>query len=187
MSNKLNITSVIKGHMSTLKDSNGKDSFSDIFTFFLLPIAIAGLCLNAGVDFAKDVIEIFVTSSSIFTGLLLNLLILVYDQKTKLNIVDNKKSGWEKLQSKHTLIKELYYNISYATLISLIILITSVLHISLIEEKSIGFYSKFIDVPSFDVTRFTTTPLLIFLCINLVFTVLMVIKRIYSLLLSDVD
>ena len=185
MSNKLNVFSVLDGHLSTFKDSNGKLWKGDLFTFFILPIAVAFLCLYFDVDFKEQIIGILVTSSSIFTGLLLNLLILVYDQKTRLSKVNNTIEGWEKLNSKHNLIAELYYNISYSTLISLLILVISVIHLCISDIFTSQYDFKEITIYSFDISKFTTTPLLVFCCINLVFTVLIIIKRIYSLLLSD--
>ena len=164
---------------------NGKMYFLDLFTFYLLPLFVSLLCLWARMDFSDKVIEIFVNSSAIFTGLLLNLLILVYDQKTRLPKVDSKTPDWEKNQSKHTLIKELYFNISYSTLISLFILIFSVIHMCLLDTKPIELNFKFLYVGAFDITTWTTSPVLIFLSLNLVLTILMIIKRIYSLLVNE--
>lgn len=185
MSEKINLISIISGHLTTLRNAgNDRPSKIDITTFYLLPFIAATLSACGGVSFSSDVVNIFVNASAIFTGLLLNLLILVHDQKSKIPPVNANLPGWEKNAIKNKILDELYYNISYATLISLLLLVFSVLHLCIK-----GSIFKFIYVDAninlnlqIDFSIYITTTLLIFCGLNLIFTIFMVLKRIYSLL-----
>jgi hypothetical protein len=185
MKAKINICSALICHFSTLKDHKTQHLLvGDILTFFVFPIVIATAAAILGFDFDKDVINVFVTASAIFTGLLLNLLVLVYDQKAKLPRVNVENSGWEKLELKHTLLTELYYNISYSTFVALLLLVLAVVHLNL----ATSIWS--LNVPKhgivlIDISSFITTPLIIFFGLSLFLTILMVLKRIYSLLVEE--
>jgi hypothetical protein len=183
MSSKINIFGVIKGHLSTLIDAKtSKISLLDITTFYLFPITLAVACSYLHIDFSKEATNLLVTAGALFTGLLLNLLILVYDQKSKLAPVDSDLPNWSKIQVRHTVLKELYYNISYSTFMSVMIVVLAIVHLFIID--------KVIKIPtslssSIDISCITTSPALMFIGINLVLTILMIIKRIYTLLSSE--
>ena len=78
MSSKINIWSIVMGHVGTMKDaSNGKVSIWDCITFFVFPASV-------GLGFAiLDVIvtdganSMLVNFGAIFTALLLSVLVLV--------------------------------------------------------------------------------------------------------------
>ena len=183
MSSKINIISIIKGHLSTLIDaSTSKYSKIDFGTFYIAPMFAAILGIYVGLDFSKDATNLLVTAGAIFTGLLLNLLILVYDQKSKLPNVDASNENWKEVQVRHTTLKELYYNISYSTLLSLIMVFISILHLFIVD-KSVNIDIKFCTIT--DVSVVTTSPIMVFLGINLLLTIVMIIKRIYALLSSE--
>ena len=185
MSQKINLAGIVVGHYSTLQDADtNRTSCVDISAFYLLPIALAisGACL--GLDLSSAVVDAIVNASAIFTGLLLNLLVLVYDQKSKVPAVDVAKTGWEKNQVRHRIINELYYNISYATLISLLVLTLSVIHLCAEDIRTaldIPYTAYVLDV---DWSRYLTSPMLVFLGVNLLLTIFMVLRRIYSLLID---
>jgi hypothetical protein len=183
MSSKINIFGVINGHMSTLIDAKtSKKSLPDITTFYLLPLALAAFGIYFEIDFSKEATNLLVTAGALFTGLLLNLLILVYDQKSKLDPVNSDLPNWSEVQLRHRVLKELYYNISYSTFISVMIVVIAIVHLFIIN--------KVIKIPapisiSIDLSSITTSPFLMFIGINLVLTILMIIKRIYTLLSSE--
>ena len=105
MNAKINICSLIKGHIKTLYDaSTQRLSYSDIVTFFILPAVIAILCSFWGVYLSNDIISLLVNFGSIFTALLLSVLVLVYDQvgkvTEKLNDDKNENDLMLKLKSR---------------------------------------------------------------------------------------
>lgn len=181
MSSKINIYDILSGHLSTLcNDKSDKISKLDIITFYLVPLSVAIIIAYNSVSLSKETIGLVVTIGSILTGLLLNLLILVYDQKKNLPEVNQADAKWEKTQLRHTVIEQLYYNISYSTIIALFLVIVSVTH-SLIGSLKFPFSSKYLSFV-FVPTLHITSPLLFFLGINLLLTIIMIIKRIYLLL-----
>lgn len=183
MSSKINIVSIIKGHFSTLIDSgSSKYSKIDFATFYIVPLIVAVFGIFAQLDFSKDATNLLVTAGAIFTGLLLNLLILVYDQKSKLPSVNASNDSWKEVQVRHTTLKELYYNISYSTLLSLVMVFVAILHLFIVD-KSTSIDIKFATIT--DVSSVSTSPVMMFLGVNLLLTIVMIIKRIYALLSSE--
>ncbi|MDT1888187.1 hypothetical protein FPK60_23265, partial [Acinetobacter baumannii] len=72
----------------------------------------------------KEIISLLVNLGSIFSALLLSVLVLVFDQEQKLE--DRKEIAEEKgkavdplFPTKKTLLEELYYNISYSVFCSI--------------------------------------------------------------------
>lgn len=184
MSSKINISNIWAGHLSTLcDDTTGRTSKIDIITFYITPALVAILIGYYSVSLSSETIGLIVTIGAILTGLLLNLLILVYDQKKNLPKVDQNSNNWQKTQLRHTVIEQLYYNIAYSTLISLFLVIISVIHslsANITLPVSIKSFS-FTIIPNLQIT----TPILFFLGINLILTILMIIKRIYQLLITE--
>ncbi|MDS72059.1 hypothetical protein EDI83_23230, partial [Salmonella enterica] len=85
MSSKINICEVLIGHFRTLKDADTKKiSIWDIFTFIILPFIIAASFSIFGTGITKDLISLLVNFSAILTALLLSVLVLVYDQESKI-------------------------------------------------------------------------------------------------------
>ncbi len=77
--NKINVLPVIARHLETLSDyGEDKRSWSDYLLFLVLP-AIGGVVLAwLGFGFRTDAVNGFLNAFSIFTGLLLNVLFLVF-------------------------------------------------------------------------------------------------------------
>lgn len=183
MNAKINICSLIKGHIKTLYDASTKKlDCSDIVTFFALPAVVGILCSFLGISLSIDIISLLVNFGSIFTALLLSVLVLVYDQvgkvTEKLNDDNNKNDSMLKLKSR--LLQDLYFNISYSMILSLFLIILCLVY-------SIG--SEFILIIPWteielSINRLLFLPLIIFSTINLLLTILMIIKRLHSLLIS---
>ncbi|MCF6615531.1 hypothetical protein IHV42_30340, partial [Escherichia coli] len=85
MSSKINICEVLIGHFRTLKNADtNKISLWDIFTFIILPFIISAAFSLLGSGITKDLISLLVNFSAILTALLLSVLVLVYDQESKI-------------------------------------------------------------------------------------------------------
>ena len=178
MSSKINICEIIRGHLDTLKDDD-RYSFGDIMTFFALPIlvGIAPAFFDFSID--KDVSSLLVNFGSIFTALLLSVLVLVYDQQNKLKV--NGISG-PITTAKNNLLHQLYYNISYSILCALLLV-------------AFCFISGFVKGGSFDfdINGFNisikydvhfVTPIVIMLTVTLFLNVIMIVKRMHALFVS---
>ena len=179
MSSKINIIEIVIGHFETLKDSNGRISKSDLVTFFMLPFFIGLVSMLSEFNLDVNISSLLVNFGSIFTALLLSVLMLVYDQEIKLH--DQKKhDGFFDL--KKEILKQLYYNISYSILCSVALVLLCFFH-SIIAgvhtNINIGEYSVTL---KYDVH--IVTPLVVFFAANLFLNILMIVKRMHVLLVS---
>ena len=189
MTSKINPISIFQGHGSTLVNAtDGKRSLVDITVFYIVPIIFGIAAWFFVANISDEIINILVNCSAIFIGLLLNLLVLVYDQKNRFkkgSNSDNSVEEWNAGSARVRLLHELYYNISYSILIAIVLLLTSLAHI--------GF--KDIELGPFDIKQFTglefiprediTSPIITFLGLNFVLTLMMVLKRFHTLLTTD--
>ncbi len=116
MLTKINISRIITDHLSTLKNANTRRvSIADITLFLISPIVIsAGIVLLLRIYLNDGLVNILITCLSIFVGLLLNLLVIIFDIINKLKD-ENSNDRLKKL-----FLKEIYANISFSILISLL-------------------------------------------------------------------
>lgn len=168
MSAKVNVKDIIFGHIDTLKDEEGGVLKSDIFTFLLIPVLLSLAVLVFGFNLDKDLSSLLVNFGSIITALLLSVLVLVYDQKNKLR----EGKGESLLQEKRELLDELYYNISFSILCAISLVILCFVH------------TAFLGCFDF-VNRIIITPVVVFLSLILVLTIVMIVKRMHALLITD--
>lgn len=184
MSSKINVSKIIMGHLLTLRDASTKKiSFWDLFLFIIFPFLVAGISAYYKFVLPSNIISNLLTIGVLLSALLLNLLVIVYTLKDRLPSVDCSEDGWENLQLKHTMMNELYYNISASVITSFFILIFSLVHnLVLLITNPI----KITDV--FEITSINgvlVDPILAFLTVNLVLSFLMIIKRTYLLLVTN--
>lgn len=195
MFNKINVCKVIKGHYATLyrtKKSIGKDpvphtSWWDLTLFIGVPlliiISIVSLFYWYPVRVSELILTIISASSAAFFALMLTVLFSIVDRSEKLDhsIGEYKKtdSCTRKLNNHKKIFRELYFNISYSMIIALFLIILSIVTAIFIPEKGANINSYF----SFAYTFFSA--LVIAIGLNLVFTLLMIIKRVYSVFEPD--
>lgn len=179
MSSKLNIADIISGHFKTLKDSNGKTSIVDIAVFFLIPLLLSVFSIYRSFDLSENIISLLVNFGSIFTALLLSVLVLVYDQESKVEGIRNSDPFYA---IKKKLLRELYYNISHSILCSLLLVLLCFFH-SIVDDKSsqISIFNLQI---TFKYDVFIATPLVIFITSNLFLNIIMIVKRMHAMLIS---
>ncbi len=159
MFGKINASRIIKDHILTLKNyRTGKLHKPDLFLFFFIPLIISILLIYFGILLNSEIVNVLITSFSIFAGLLLNLLLLVFD-------IAGKSSNSE--QNIVEALKEVYINISFCILICIS---TIVFLLGFFIKTNFGSY---LYILSFLVYY----PLFVF-----IFTLFMVLKRIYLLL-----
>jgi len=191
MSNKINITNILKAHFATLynaKTSKVEEASKsldkwDVFWFYILPgiiVLIVFICIDLNHDKIINAISI---SLSIFVGLLLNLLVLISAQlkkETKESLRQKNPGITDKdlvlRLKKNYLIKELYSNISYSIIIAVICLVV----------VFAGFIVNDIKMPriNFDISLIPKF-VIYYLYINLLLTLFMILKRTYQILESE--
>lgn len=180
MSSKINIWSIITGHIKTLHDaSTGKVSALDYVTFYVIPLTIAVFFSFFGLKVTSDANALLVNFGAIFTALLLSVLVLVYDQGEKLRDVVGV-SRQHNIDLKRTLLEQLYFNICYAIVASVALVFLCLLYTFLPDNAcllSIGQLSFGVDFK-----LYLVSPLILMVVMNLLLTILMVVKRMHTLL-----
>jgi hypothetical protein len=177
MSDKINVGSIISGHLKTLCDPKDVISKYDVFTFFGLALIFAIVGIYCSVTLNKELISLLVNFGAIFTALLLSVLVLVYDQEVKID--EGQKTQITSLKKK--LLNQLYYNISYAIILSIFLVSTCFL-ITIVGEntQSIFVIKDYSIVIKYN--QYFLTPTTIFMTTNLVLTIVMIVKRMNILL-----
>jgi len=117
MFSKINIGRIIRDHLDTLRDdATGQRMISDYILFFGLPLVSSGLLLfGLSLPIDQGAVGILVTSLSVFAALLFNLLLLIYD------IV--RKAEGQNASLKEKFLGQIYANISFAILVSILSII----------------------------------------------------------------
>lgn len=200
MSNKINILCIVKAHFNTLKNTGCKNmSKVDCFTFIVFPVllSIVSACNNFNLN--KDLDSLLVNFGAIFTALLLSVIVLIYDQENRTleKVRDNSDVVGAVTNNKLLLLKELYHNISFAILCSLVLVVLTFIHSTLepITPKKI---EESIVIVNFNLWKlhlnfnfvFTwatkvVTPLIILVGINIILTIVMIVKRLYLILINN--
>ena len=169
MLDKVNITKILRDHLGTFKDySTGRCRPIDYLLFFLVPLIVAAVFVKFFGALPASLIGVIVTSLSIFTALLLNLLLLAY------NITRSSKPPCDEHihQMREKLFHEIFSNIAFAVLVALVIVV-SVLCFGVMSDCA---SLLAIEILSFVVYYLGTLFLL---------TMLMLLKRVYSLLSNE--
>jgi magnesium-transporting ATPase (P-type) len=162
---KINVTEIVKNHLSTLvNDNTKKPGLGDFFTFLFIPIIVAAILFysNNIVDpnTASTLSNIIIVSLSIFIGLLFNVIVLIFDIVHKGN----------KQDIKNRVLKQLLSNIAFTVLLSIVsIILTLSTYIRYLYIKNV-----FIFLNYFTLTLF-------------VITVLMILKRMHALFKNEIE
>lgn len=191
MISKINICEVLIGHFRTLRDADTKKiSMWDIFTFIILPFIIAASFSFFGSGITKDLISLLVNFSAILTALLLSVLVLVYDQESKIRQRKDIDTFYE---SKKSLLTELYFNICYSILCGVFLVVLCFI-VSLFSVDSSGYFygathEYFIDKANITLKINMLThilcPMIIYVCVHLILNIIMIVKRMHALLTLD--
>lgn len=158
MISKINVADVIFRHLSTLRNERTKKiDRLDIVLFYAVPAigSVVFFCLKVSIKY--DAIAIFVTSFSIFTGFLINILIFMHG-------MTNSSTQTPKDKDKAWLFESAFYNISYAILVSIMTIILLILMAFMEHASTVYEISSFI---------------FIFLLANFLLTLVMILKRVH--------
>lgn len=206
MSAKINIAFVLRKHFKyALRDSDGlRFDWVDVIAFLLIPFALGGVSYFSDSASSNDAVSIIITASSIFAGLLLSLLMLVYDQSKRteeklegLYALAEKPVPAESLEElirreppkRHSLVSkyethlrvldELVVNISYSIIASLLVIFLCI--VSLLVTKSdfpVAFWKIDFSINVSD--AFFAGSVIV--SSNLIITLLMIVKRVIRLI-----
>lgn len=173
MSNKINVFEIFKGNYKTLYDvSNNRYSYADITAFYVIPFAVAVLSGYNKYLFSDALIGHLINASALLSGLLLNLMILVFGLKGKISSAKLGESDYQKKMLKVRIMKELYFNVSSASLVAFFLLFFCIIN-TLLNKSAYADYNLLV-----------INPVIAFLGIHLLVSFLMITKRTYRLLLS---
>lgn len=163
---KVNFSTILRDHWETMRDARTKRiALGDLFLFIGIPTLVAVfLVLCFEVRVSKDLLNILITAFSVVVALLFNLLMLVYD------II--KKNAEEKTELKNRLLKEIYSNVSYCILVSILAVFVMVI--------------AFMNIHGVKRTAISSVIIFGFL-INFALTLVMILKRIHILLSKEFD
>lgn len=145
--------------------------------FFFLPAAIASLTGYLGISLNDGLVNALITSFSIFSALLFNLLLLVYnisEKKVDLPQTNDQVENKRRAKSRE-LLQEIYINVSFSILVSITTiaaLLTYFLKVSNCKILSI-------DVCSL---QWLLSFVIYYLVIQFILDLFMILKRIYILL-----
>ena len=169
MLDKVNITKIVRDHLGTFKDnSTRKYRPLDFLLFFLVPLLVAAGFVGLLGALPANLIGVIATSLSIFTALLLNLLLLAY------NITRSSESPWDERirEMREKLFHEIFSNIAFAVLVA-IVTVGAVLILGIMSECA-----------SLVATHILSA-VIYYLGTLFLLTLLMLLKRVYVLLTKE--
>jgi len=170
---KINVWPIIVNHVRTLRDhSTRKLSIGDMLLFFGLPLALSLVGLRFKWNFSVNALNALLAAFSIFAGLLLNLLILVYTFSTD----SVQPNALAKLKTEF--IRQLHDNISFSVLISVSVVVVALF--AVMRVKADGTINS-------DRIEIGLTAVLVYLTAHFILTLLMILKRIHALLSEKLD
>lgn len=197
MSTKINIISIVKGHFSSLTNSDHSFNLADCLTFKVFPLLLAVVFALVCPKISTNTISLLVNFGSIFTALLLSVLVLIFDQESKIDEQYEKnllykeqlernpelkesstykliysKNYDEKYPIKKQLLGQLYFNISFSIICALLLVLICLGYSELSE-------SNFLNVNYIiQIFLFFIIAILITIFLN----ILMIVKRLHVLL-----
>jgi hypothetical protein len=164
----------------------------DKFTFVYFPIIVSFVAVILGVRLSNDYINVIITSLSIFVGLLLNLLLLIFDlakkQKQKNAEYEEKLEILPSIEKvKFLIAKELYVNILFAIVIS----IFAILACFVATLRPILIIAFFKNLTCFNMIKemyvFLSTAITITLSLEFLLTLLMILKRFFLIFNKEIN
>ncbi|MCA3313606.1 MAG: hypothetical protein ING06_11050 [Roseomonas sp.] len=174
ISSRINVSSILRDHLQTLKsEPENRLLKPEAFCFFIVPIFLSLAVLWFGWRMSDGVVNLTITVFSILAGFLINLLVLLYSiaQKKAADQGSSTEPDGHPLsdaqQALSETVQQSLANIAFAILLSVLIVIVLI------------FASSFDDAGA---ARLYVTSLIIFLATHFIVTFMMILKRIYILI-----
>lgn len=161
---KINVWPIVVDHWRTLRDyGSNAPSMRDVAWFAGAPLVACVALLYLRLQLSSDAVSVLITALSIFAGLLLNLLLLTH------NIIAGSAAA--STSRRRLLLKEIYRNISYAILLSLV---TVAVLIAAVLLPGTG-------------SRWIASAAVYALVTHFLLTLLMILKRVHVMLAKEYD
>lgn len=177
MSSKTNIKRIVCDHLETLHDhSNGKRwDVADVFAMAGLPLASLAASLYWRVRLPDSLVNAGITAFSVFAGLLLSVLVLLYsvvqsDKPRPPGSPPLSSDEENRLRLRKQFLKQVHANVSFAILEAVSVIVLSLF---LLACPASGWQAQ---------CAVGLTAALIALTVNFLLTLLMVLKRIHVLI-----
>lgn len=175
MFEKVNIFRIVKEHFGTLVNVQTKrTNWYDIATFYILPMTLSVSLYIYSVTPTPSVINIVVTSLSIFAALLFNLLVVILaypNTPTPPRVDQNVRVEY---------IREIYVNIAYAILVALLTIIFCVVLLALEPNQQV-------QQPDWVNHAYKLTAMITqFSFLNFILTLFMILKRVHILFYKEI-
>lgn len=172
MFRKIDVNLIIRDHIKTLVDyATGKLMPADIFLFFILPLIIAVLIiwvLKFPVN--ESSANALITSLSVFSALLFNLLLLIYDIIRKEDEKTCRRSRRQAVMREF--LRQIYSNISFCIFVAVLCVI--ILLFAYFDTQSALYYQ--------------ILSLLVYYLVGVfLLTLLMVLRRVHVLLKKEIE
>ena len=132
---KFSLSVIFNGQLKSMANTSGDRDNQEFLIFFLIPILspIAQYLLD--LHLTTTIVGIIVSAASIFAGLLLNLLVLLYSVQCS-NLATNNSSETDenhdtdiKIDQEAKVIEYTFYNISFAIMIAVFLVVFSLLSV----------------------------------------------------------
>lgn len=160
MIDKIDIRDIVRDHYKSLSSyATGKSQKRDYMLFLGLPFVLSLLAAGLAVDINDAAVGVVITAVAILAGLLFNLLVL-------LHAIKSRDKTYVTAQDTKRFFAEIYANISYAILIALFSLIPLAFVVMINNQYALT----------------ALNAIAVFLCVHLLLTLLMILKRIHALL-----
>lgn len=166
---KIDIRPIWSDHLATLQDNRSKrTSWTDRLLFFGIPVVGASIACWFKIGLTVNAVNGLLTAFAIFAGLLFNLLVMVmtFLQNTHGSPTDRM------LITRKELLRQVSANLSFAVLSSIVIVAVAIFALASTEGAWIPRAATF---------------LLLCGSLNFSLTLLMVLRRMYFLLLNDLE
>ena len=114
---KINVLAILKDHFNTLRnDRNNERSKRDIVLFFVVPFLVAAGAVFVHGSMDNTEVTVLVTAFSIFTALLFNLLVIIFDLINR-----GGNAGHETVAIlRGELLRQTYNNVSFCILVAIV-------------------------------------------------------------------
>ena len=191
MYSKFNVLHIIKSHVLTIYEKDERGDIKELYFYFGMPILFSLLALLAPIT--DGIATLISTVMSIFSGLLLNVQVLSCDIKTKLTerstyqinadgsiFTDHEKYD---LKNQQQLTEELFKNISFAIVLTLIT-ITSLLlwYLWVVPKQWYAWYAPTV----WKCGTILFSVIIYYETILFLLTMLMIVKRSYALVMATI-
>lgn len=191
MYSKFNVLHIISEHVRTIYEKDKRGEVNELYFYFGMPILFSLLALFAPVT--EGIATLISTVMSIFSGLLLNVQVLICDIKTKLiersvnqinadgsTFTDSQKHN---LKAQQQLTEELFKSISFAIVLTLITIISLFLwYLWTVPKQCYVWYFPI----TWKIGTHIFSAIIYYEMILFLLTMFMIVKRSYALVMATI-